>query len=192
MGPGVADAARALGRGALVVYPTDTLWGLGARATDARAVDRLLRAKGRASDSPVSVAVSSVDELDRWARLGDEARAWARRNLPGPYTLLALPSIEARRRFPAPVVRSGGRVGIRVPDHPVARELARRVGPIVATSANQHGEPPAADTASARRVFGHRVAVYLDAAPAPSGRPSTLVDVTGPRPREVARGRGHR
>jgi L-threonylcarbamoyladenylate synthase len=74
-----------------------------------------------------------------------------------------------------------------VPDHPVARELARRCGPIVATSANRHGTPPARTVAEARRAFGSDVSIYLTGGPAPAGRPSDLVDLSGGGPGRVVR-----
>ncbi len=187
MAPTVADAARALARGELVVYPTDTLLGLAAGATRDRALARLVEAKGRSGQQPISVAVSSTEELETWADLSAAARAWTRTHLPGPYTVLVRPSARARRTFRSPVLTEGGPLGLRVPDHRVARELAQRAGPITATSANRHGQPPAHTAAEARRALGRSVAVYLPAVPAPSGQPSTLVDLTGAEPRLVAR-----
>jgi L-threonylcarbamoyladenylate synthase len=182
----IADAVRALDAGALVVVPTDTLLGLAARATDRAAVLRLAHAKGRPGAMSVSVAVSSTEELERYARLSRAGRAFARRHLPGPFTVLARPSQAARRTL-APLVAPGRTIGLRVPDHPVARELCRRAGPITATSANRHGSPPARTVDEARSAFGAAVRVYLAARPAPSGVPSSLVDLTGARPRPVAR-----
>lgn len=130
--------------------------------------------------------MSSIEELDRWARLSDAARAFVRVRLPGPYTILARPSEEARRRL-APAVAGGARIGLRVPDHPLARELGRRAGPLTATSANLTGRPAARTIAQARRELGGSVAVYLDGPPSPSGAPSTLVDVDGPKPRTLPR-----
>jgi len=187
MGPTVRDAAEALAAGGLVVFPTDTLLGLAARATDRAAVGRLTALKGRSTAQPISVAVSSIEEVEALAELSPAARRFVRRHLPGPYTVLVRPSAAARRTLAPPVLAHPGAVGIRVPDHPVARELARRAGPITATSANRHGEPPARSVAESRRVFGDAVAVYLPARPPPSGRPSTVVDLTGPRPREIRR-----
>ncbi len=183
---GVEDAVRALLSGRLVVYPTDTLYGLAARAEDGRAVERLIALKGRAPEQPISVAVSSTEEAEPLATLSPTARRFLRTELPGPYTLLVPPSTEARGTLPGAIV--GGRsIGLRIPDHPLARELARRVGPITATSANRHGEPPARSLAAARRALGDGVAVYLPTRETPSGRPSTLVDLTGPAPRAVPR-----
>lgn len=183
----VATAARALAAGRLVVYPTDTLLGLGARATDRRAVARLEALKERPAGQPLSVALSSTEEVEEWADLTPAARRWARRHLPGPYTVLVRPSPWATHRLPPSVVPPGGALAARVPDHPVARELARRVGPIVATSANRHGALPCRTVDAARRAFRSQVAVYVPAHPAPSGRPSTLVDLRHDPPRPLRR-----
>ncbi len=182
MPPTVVEAVRALWQGELVLVPTDTLFGLAARASDRAAVARLHEAKGRPSSQPISIALSSTEELEPYAVLRPSGRRFVRRHLPGPYTVLARPSAFARRTLD-PSVAGGATVGLRVPDHPVVRELARRVGPITATSANRHGAPPVRSVALARRVFGAKVRVYLPAVPRPSGIPSTLVDLTGPVPR---------
>jgi len=187
MGASLADAVRAIAAGELVVYPTDTLIGIAARATDSDAVDRLAAAKDRPAQLPVSLALGSIEEIEPFAAMTPMGRRFVRGHLPGPYTLLLSASPMARRRLAAPLVHPAGTVGFRVPDHPLARELARRAGPITATSANRHGAPPARTVAEARATFGDSVAVYLPARPRPSGHPSTLVDLTGTDPRVVPR-----
>lgn len=186
MGPTIGAAARALARGSLVVVPTDTLYALAARATDPRAVERLFVAKGRPADRRVSVAVSSTVELETWGALSAAERRFARRELPGPWTMLVRPSETARRAL-APAVVGGPRLGLRVPDHPLVRELARRLGPITATSANRSGEPPARTLREARAALGRSVALYLDGPPRPSGTPSTLVRFNASGPVRVRR-----
>ncbi|HTW77535.1 MAG TPA: L-threonylcarbamoyladenylate synthase [Thermoplasmata archaeon] len=181
-------AVRALGAGAIVAYPTDTLYGLGVRAADGAAVDRLRAAKGRPEGMPVSMAVSSTAEVEALLDLGPLGRRFVRTHLPGPFTILAPPSAAGRGAVAAAAIGPGGRLGIRVPDHPLARELARRAGPITSTSANRHGEPPCPTVATMRAAFGRDVSVYLEGAPRPSGRPSAIVDLTGDRPRPVRRG----
>ena len=184
---GLDAAARALDAGRIVAYPTDTLLGLGVRASDAVAVERLRRAKGRPGGMPVSVAVSSTEEVESMLDLGPAARRFVRLHLPGPYTVLANPTRAGRDAVAASTLGADGRLGMRVPDHPLARELARRAGPITSTSANRHGEAPYRTIAEARRAFGREVAAYVSGGPEPSGRPSTLVDLSGPRPRTLAR-----
>jgi L-threonylcarbamoyladenylate synthase len=187
MAAALARAVRALADGDLVVYPTDTLFGLAARATDAHAVARLIQAKGRSADQPISLAVSSTEEIEPWADLTPARRAAVRDALPGPVTALLPASALARRRLAPGLIAPTGSLGVRVPDHSLARELARRAGPITATSANRHGAPAARSVAAARRALGPSVAVYLDGPPRPTGTPSTLLDLTGARPRRVER-----
>lgn len=177
----LTDAVRALRAGRIVGYPTDTLYGLAASATDLAAVERLVALKGRASAQPISIAFSSWEELEPYTELSAEGRSFLRTHLPGPYTVLAPASARARREF-APSIAAGPTIGIRIPDHPLARALAQHAGPITATSANRHGEPAARTATEARRTFGDGVATYLPSVPAPSGEPSTLVDLTGPAP----------
>jgi L-threonylcarbamoyladenylate synthase len=136
---------------------------------------------------PISLAVSSYMEIEPLVAWGPAARSLARRWLPGAVTLLVRASPAARRRLAPPLVGPDGTVGLRIPDHPVARELARRVGPITCTSANRHGEPPVPSVAAARRAFGSDVAYYLAGDPAPSGKPSLLLDLRGDAPRWVKR-----
>ncbi len=187
MGPRIDDAVRALAAGALVVYPTDTLLGLGARAGDAPAGGRLESLKGRPGGQPLSVAVSSVPEVEAFAELSGPGRAFLRRHLPGPYTVLVRPSPLARRALAPRIFAGDGTVGLRVPDHPVARELLRRAGPVTATSAPRPGAPPGRTGAQARRVFGDGVGGYLAGPPPGSGVPSTLVDLTRDPPRSIPR-----
>ncbi len=189
MGSTVDDAVRALAAGRLVVYPTDTVLGLGARASDRAAVGRLEQAKGRPSGQPISVAVSSLAEVEAFADVSARARRFLRTHLPGPYTVLVRPSPLARARLVPRVFASSGTVGLRLPDHPVARELSRRVGPLTATSANYHGARPCRTVPEARRVFGSRVAVYLSEGSAGSGVPSTLVDLVREEPHAIPRRR---
>jgi L-threonylcarbamoyladenylate synthase len=180
-------AVRALESGRIVAYPTETLIGLGVRASDGDAVERLRAAKGRPDGMPVSVAVSSTEELEALLDLPRAGRRFVRLHLPGPYTVLAPPTRAGRAAVARAALGPGGRLGVRVPDHPVARELARRAGAITSTSANRHGEPPCRTMSDTRRAFGRSVAVYVTGGPAPSGRPSMIVDLSGAEPRTVAR-----
>ena len=172
MTDGLTDAVAALRRGDLVVYPTETVYGLAADATDPEAVERAFEAKGRSREKPVSMALPDVGAAADYVRLSDRERAFCERFLPGPVTVL----LERTDRVPDVLVAGRDRVGVRVPDHELSRDLARRVGPITATSANRSGEP------SARRIGeiapGVRErAVVLDRGETP-GAESTVVDVS--------------
>jgi tRNA threonylcarbamoyl adenosine modification protein (Sua5/YciO/YrdC/YwlC family) len=187
MAAALAGAVSAAEHGDLVVYPTDTLWGLGADATNRAGVAALCRAKGRPSGQPISVAVSSTEEVEPLAVLTPGARRFLRDQLPGPFTVLLPASPSARRILAPEILGPAATIGIRVPDHPLAREFARRVGVVTATSANRHGEPPCSSLRDARACFGTEVSVYLGGAPPPSGRPSTLVDLRRATPHRIAR-----
>ncbi len=180
-------AVRSLRAGGVIVYPTDTLFGLGARACDRRAVQHLVRIKDRPTGMPISIGVSSVEEIEPLAALNPVHRRFLRRELTGPFTILLPASAWSRKNLAPAVVDPAGTLGLRVPDHPVARELARRVGPITATSANRHGDSPARTVEQARRIFGTDVKVYVNEGPRPIGRPSKLVDMRGKIPRVVVR-----
>ena len=166
-------AVAALRRGDLVVYPTETVYGLGAAATDPEAVARVFDAKERARENPVSMALPEVGAAPDYVRWTDRERAFCEAFLPGPVTVL----LERTDRVPEVLVAGRDRVGIRVPDHDVARTLARRVGPVTATSANLSGRPSARRLADLDPAIRER-AVVVDGGETP-GTESTVVDVAG-------------
>lgn len=177
----IERAAARLQEGGLVIYPTDTLYGIGADAFNAAAVERLIEVKGRSARQPISLAVSSFEELESLARISNPVRAFLRSNLPGPLTVLLPPAPGLERRgLAAPILGGRETIGVRLPDHPLARALAQAVGPITATSANRHGEKPCRTIAEARRTFGDAIDLYVDGPPRPRGVPSNLVDLSGP------------
>jgi tRNA threonylcarbamoyl adenosine modification protein (Sua5/YciO/YrdC/YwlC family) len=176
----VRSAADSVAAGELVVLPTDTVYGLGADAFQPAAVADLLRAKGRERDMPVPVLVGSwttieglVTELDTRTRDLIEA-FW-----PGGLTLVVRHAPSLRWDLGD----ANGTVAVRMPLHPVAIELLELTGPMAVSSANRHGEPPARTAAEARGQLGASVAVYLEDGQVAGGVASTIVDVTGERPR---------
>jgi L-threonylcarbamoyladenylate synthase len=192
---GFDAACAALNDGCLVVYPTETFYGVGARAlhpSAVRAVAALKERDGRAalaagSDvraavaKPISVIVADRAMVARVvARIPAAADALMERFWPGPLTLV----LPARADLPFELTAGTGTIGVRVSCHPVARALAAEVGePITATSANLADEPPARDLATARRALGDAIAVYLDGGVVAGGSASTvlLVDDVGAR-----------
>ena len=169
----LARAARALDRGDLVVYPTETVYGLGADALDAAAVERVYAAKRRDREEPVSLAVHAVDAVEAYATLTDRERAFCQAFLPGPVTVV----VAAREVVPRALTGGRDRVGVRVPDHPVPRDLAARAGPLTATSANVSGRPSARRVAAIDDEIREAAAVVLDGGETPGGG-STVVDVS--------------
>ncbi len=179
--PGALEVAgRALAAGSVVAVPTDTVYGLAVALDRPEAIARLFEMKGRPPEVPCAVLVAGPDQLDPISGpLGPPASQLAERFWPGPLTLV----VERSTRFDTdlggpPSARAT--VGVRWPGDPVARQLARMVGPLVATSANLHGEPPARTAAEVCRAFADdaRLALVLDGG-AGGGLPSTVVDCTG-------------
>ena len=165
-------AAAAVNDGELVAYPTETVYGLGADALDPAAVDAVFEAKGRDRDEPISLGVATVDAATEYVTVSDRERAFMDTFLPGPVTVVC------QRRDPVPDVLTAGRdrVGIRVPDHDIARALLDVAGPLTATSANVSGEPSARRIDDIQEALRERLAVVLDGGPTPGGG-STVVDV---------------
>jgi L-threonylcarbamoyladenylate synthase len=177
----IARAVDALRAGELVAFPTETVYGLGADAANAAAVRRLFAVKGRPPDHPVIVHLARAAQLDDLARdVPAAARALAGAFWPGPLTIIV-------RRDPdrvAPEV-TGGRdtVGLRVPDHPVAREMLDAFGGgVAAPSANRFGRVSPTTAEHVRADLGDDVRVVLDGGPCRVGVESTIVDVTGAEP----------
>lgn len=167
----LTTAARTIRDGGTVVYPTETVYGLGADALDPEAVERVFDLKGRSRDDPVSLAVPDVATATDYTRPTPRERGFMRAFLPGPVTVV----VERGPDVPDVLTAGSDRVGVRVPVHPVALALLDRVHPVTATSANRSGQ------GSARRVravdAGIRAAsVVLDGGETP-GTESTVVDV---------------
>jgi len=185
--PGIlALAASALREGGVIVFPTDTLYGLAADARNPRAVEAVFRVKGRAPAEPLPLVAADAGQVEREAAvMSPLARRLAERFWPGPLTLVV-----AARASLAPAVTAGtGTVAIRVPDHIVARRLAELAGvPLTSTSANRSGFPPVATAAEAVAGLGEGLAGVLDAGVTPGGPPSTIVDARGDEPRLIRAG----
>ena len=169
---GLAEAARLLRAGRLVAFPTETVYGLGADATDARAVSAIYRAKGRPAANPLILHVEDEGAAARLAHLSEDARALMAAFWPGPLTLVL-----AARDGAAPAARAGlPTLALRSPAHPLARALLRATGrPIAAPSANPSGR--VSPTAAAHVLEGRqgRLDAVLDAGPCPVGVESSIL-----------------
>lgn len=179
----VRRAAVELKAGGLVIFPTETVYGLAADALNEDAVRLAYEAKGRPEGQPLPVQIADVEQLTLiTARVPDVAAKLIEKYFPGPLTIV-LP-----RSAVLPELVTAGRpsVGVRMPDHPVALALIRQTGgPIIATSANISGKPVPKTADEAVGYLGRSVRVVLDAGPARIGSPSTVVDVTVTPPRII-------
>lgn len=178
-GSAARRAKSVMRRGGLVVYPTDTVYGLGADATKEEAVNAVYLAKGRPSDKAISVAVASLEQVKPLARLDSKLESVLSRMLPGPYTVLLHPTMEL------PHLSVSGKIGIRIPQHPFALMLCRDF-PITCTSANLSGKPGPRAVSEVTVVAD----MIVDAGPCPLGRESTVIDFSSHRPRVLRRGSG--
>jgi tRNA threonylcarbamoyl adenosine modification protein (Sua5/YciO/YrdC/YwlC family) len=177
---GIEAAVEAVRRGDLVVLPTDTVYGLGCDAFKSWAVTALQNAKGRGRNTPPPVLVGSRHTLDGLVYgLPAAARDLVEAFWPGGLSIV----VEHSATLQWDLGDTGGTVAVRMPMHPVALEVLRQTGPMAVSSANKHGQQPAATAAEARDQLGYSVSVYLESGPTPEPVASTIVDVTGERPR---------
>ncbi|MEA2639980.1 MAG: L-threonylcarbamoyladenylate synthase [Chloroflexota bacterium] len=171
--PEVAQrAAEVLGAGGLVVYPTDTVYGLGAKPDDPAAIRRIYEVKGRPDEKAIIWLVTEADAVREWCEVDARAERLAAQFWPGGLTLVL------RRRNPP--TGALGTLGVRVPAHPAALAIIAAAGGRVATtSANRSGEPSARSADEAAATIGPEVDLIVDAGPAPGGTESTVLDLTG-------------
>jgi tRNA threonylcarbamoyl adenosine modification protein (Sua5/YciO/YrdC/YwlC family) len=181
-------AVQALAEGRLVAFPTETVYGVAASALNARAVERLVEAKGREPGHPLTLAIRSAEEARDYAPdMSLLAHRLARRCWPGPITLVVDDSHRESlvRRLP-PVVRQavspGETVGLRVPGHEIVLDVMRMLaGPLALSSANRSGEPDAVTAAEVLAALGDELDLVLDDGPCRFGQPSSVVRVIGNR-----------
>jgi L-threonylcarbamoyladenylate synthase len=179
------EAASCLWRGGLVVFPTETFYGLGAYAMDRVAVARVFEVKGRPESKPLLVLVDSPKMAESLAaEIPEAARSLMACHWPGPLTLV----FRASPRLPTELTAGTGTIGIRMPGHPVALALVRAAGAVTAPSANLSGEPPPTTAQQALEQLEGRVELILDCGPTAGGLPSTVLDVTVIPPRLIRQG----
>lgn len=171
----IRKAAIIVRLGGVVIYPTDTVYGLGCDPANVDATRRVCEIKGRA-DKPLPLACSDVEMTKRIVDFNPVAERLAKRFWPGPLTMV----LPAKVDYPIWVTHGAGTLGVRVPGHPVARRLANLSGGIiVTTSANKSGEPSPKTAEEAAEQIGEEVDLILDDGPAPLKKPSTVLDLSG-------------
>jgi len=168
----VDEAAAAIAVGEAVVYPTETVYGLGADATDAAAVDRVFEIKDRPRDKPLSVAFADRDHARQYTNPTDRELAFVERFLPGPVTVV----VDREPTLPDALTDGRPKVGVRIADNEVAPALCRAAGPITATSANRSGEPSVRNPADLSASVREAVGAIIDTGQTP-GTESTVVDI---------------
>jgi L-threonylcarbamoyladenylate synthase len=177
-------AVDVLRYGGLVAFPTDTVYGVGALAFHHEAVMRLYTVKGRSTDKAIAVLIGrEADLADVATALTPAAEKLAAKFWPGSLTLV----VPKHPRLPA-AVSSLPTVGVRMPDHALARQLLEQTGPMAVTSANLSGEPNALTAAHVLAQLSGRIELILDGGRVPGGVPSTVVDCTAAVPQILREG----
>jgi L-threonylcarbamoyladenylate synthase len=174
----IPKALEVLNRGGLVAFPTDTVYGVGALAFDARAVESIYTAKDRPVEKAIPILIGGAEDLDKaTAGIPPMAAKLAARFWPGPLTLV----VPKHLKLPD-VVSARPTVGLRVPDHPIARTLLRAAGPMAVTSANISGETSPKTAEEVSHQLNGRISLILDGGETPGGVPSTVVNCLGAEP----------
>lgn len=171
----IKKIVEVLRRGELIVYPTETLYGLGANALDETAVKKVYMVKKRPFDMPLSIAVSDIKMLEEVAVVDERAEILIKRFLPGPLTIL----LTKKPVIPDILTSGTTEVGVRIPDHPIALTLIRKFGnPITSTSANIHSHKNPTNIDDVIRDLGDSISYYIDCGTTPIGKPSTIIQLT--------------
>jgi len=180
----ILTVSRIVTDGGLVVYPTDTVYGLGCDPFNMEAVTRVFKVKGE-REKPLPILASDVESVKKIAFLSETARRVAAKFWPGPLTLV----VPKKHILPDVVTCNLDSVGVRVPRHNVAlRLISLSNGLLVGTSANKTGEKPPCTAQEAAEKLGEAVDIFLDGGPAPLGAPSTVVDLTQEKPKILREG----
>ncbi|WP_181687015.1 L-threonylcarbamoyladenylate synthase [Halorhabdus salina] len=166
-------AAEAIESGKLVVYPTETVYGLGADALDPEAVEAVFAAKRRDRSEPISLGVADVPTALEYVDAGEREQAFMREFLPGPVTVV----VKRAESIPDVLTAGRERVGVRVPDHDLSRRVLEITGPLTATSANVSGQESATRAEEVDREIHDAADVVLDGGET-AGQASTVVDVS--------------
>ena len=180
----IPRALAILRGGGLVAFPTDTVYGLGALAFDAAAIEKIYAAKGRSTEKAIPILFGDAADLEEvTAQVSEMALRLAGSFWPGPLTLV----VPKHPSLPE-AVSTAPTVGVRVPDHPVARALLRAAGPMAVTSANLSGKASPCKVQEVYAQLGGRIPLILDGGGTPGGVPSTLVNCLGTEPQVLREG----
>lgn len=182
MDSAVRNAARVLENGGVILYPTDTLYGLGADALSGDAVQKVRSIKGRAERKPIHAIFPDIETAEEYAEINDDARLLAKRYFPGPLTLV----LKKRKEIATGIARGIETIGVRIPDNEFCLRLVREFGrPFTTTSANKSGkkaEPTVEKILKQLGAAAGMIDLAIDAGELPKREPSSVVDVSGERP----------
>ena len=169
----------------LIIYPTETCYGLGGDATQKEAIEKVFCVKRRPRTNPLHIAVSSLEMVSNYAKVNKRVRILFEEFLPGPLTLI----LESRGVLPSALSAGHKTLGIRLPDHPIPQQIVEALGrPITTTSANLSGQPPTYTVKKAMAQLEESIAAIIDVGSLPYRPPSTVFDLTSVPPRLLRNG----
>mgnify|MGYP001033092732 CR=1 FL=1 len=174
-----------LGGGGTVVYPTDTVYGLGASIFQEEGVLKVYHMKGRSLNKPVSICLSTIEDIKNITYLDQYKEEIIQKILPGPYTLI----LNKKEIVPSLITAGMNKIGVRIPDNAICREISREF-PITTTSANLSGHPSPKSALEAQRELGDQPDIIIDSGPCSGGISSTVVDLTVTPPQIRREGAG--
>jgi L-threonylcarbamoyladenylate synthase len=176
----VEETVSLIKSGGVILYPTDTIYGLGCNALNEEAVERIYTIKKRPGNQPMLVLIHAVDVLDALVEdLSSNAQKLINKFWPGPVTFV----FRAKSSVPRYIQSEDGKIGIRLPNHEFCRQISQLSGaPVLSTSANISGLPQTGNVRILREVFARKVDLFIDAGNCNSITVSTIVDVTGSEP----------
>lgn len=179
-------AVDILRKGGLVVYPTDTNYGIGCDIMNKKAIERIYQLKQRDKSKPFSFICSELKNISHYAKVSNYAYKTMKRLLPGPYTFI----LEGSRLVPKIMLTKRKTAGIRVPDHKICLELVKGLGnPIITTSATMPEGTTLNDASLIHEVFGNRIDLVIDGDVVP-GKPSSVISLIGDMPEVIRKGMG--
>ncbi|MFQ5583035.1 MAG: L-threonylcarbamoyladenylate synthase [Calditrichia bacterium] len=170
----IQKAVEALESGQLVIYPTDTVYGLGCSINNKQAIERIYKIKGKSKFTPMSIICSSIRDAAKYARISNFAFRVMKRCFPGPFTVV----LEATREIPKLMLTRQKEIGIRIPDNKVVIEIVELLGhPIITSSINIPGEEILNDPEKIIEIYSGKVDLLLDTGPLPEPVPSTVLRI---------------
>lgn len=176
-------AVDVLKNGGTVVYPTDTIYGIGANIFDTEAIQKVYSIKKRFSDKPLSACVSKIEDIHKIAYMDENMENTVEKILPGPFTII----LKKKESVPSILTAGGEKIGVRIPDNKVCMELSRKF-PITTTSANLSGQNVPESVEGVLKQLDDAVDLILDAGICKHGVHSTVIDMTVSPPQIVRKG----
>jgi len=181
----IREASKVVKKGGLIIYPTDTVYGLGCGPFNIEAVKRIFRTKGERKEKPLPILGADIECIKKIAYIDEKARKIAERFWPGPLTLV----VPKKPTLPDIVTCGSDSIGVRIPNHTVAIQLISLCeGLLVGTSANKTGKKPPRTAPEAAEQLGEQVDMILDGGPTPLGVESSVVDLTSKKPKMLREG----